>query len=80
MESVTLQDINALLEKAPRNVLERVFGYIEGLLEQEEEMAFPDFTLTEEQKRSLEEIEKRPYSEHLSEESVVAEIRQKYGI
>jgi hypothetical protein len=42
MESVTIKDINKILEDAPKNVLQRVFGYIEALLENESEKSDPD--------------------------------------
>ncbi len=33
MESVTLKNINEILKDAPEIILERVLGYIEGILE-----------------------------------------------
>lgn len=80
MESVTIKDINKILEDAPKNVLQRVFGYIEALLENESEKSNPDFTLTEAQKKTLEQIANRPYCEHTDAENFVKEMRSKYGI
>ncbi|WP_449398647.1 hypothetical protein [Chryseobacterium wanjuense] len=56
MESAILKNINKILKDAPENILERVLGYIEGILEEEN----TDFKLSEEQKESLRQIKKDP--------------------
>jgi cob(I)alamin adenosyltransferase len=54
MESVTLKNINEILKDAPENILERVLGYIEGILQEEKS----NFKLSEEQIKSLQKIKK----------------------
>ena len=76
METVTLKNINDLLENAPESVLERVYGYIEGIIDNED----IQFKLTEKQKESLREIKYRPYSEHTEIETFVSDFKDKYGI
>lgn len=76
MESVTLKAINELLKDAPKNVLERVFGYVEGLMESETQR----FELTEEQKNSLRGIKKRSYTEHAEIEAFVSDFKTEYDI
>lgn len=70
----TLDHINAKLQNVPQDILERVLGYVEGLLERR------DFEVTEEMKTEMRAIAARPVSEHFSEEEVEGEIMHKYGI
>lgn len=70
----TLDHINAKLQNVPQHILERVLGYVEGLLERR------DFEVTEEMKTEMRAIAARPVSEHFSEEEVEGEIMHKYGI
>ena len=70
----TLDHINAKLQNVPQDILERVLGYVEGLLERR------DFEVTEEMKTEMRAIAARPVSEHFSEEEVEGEIMRKYGI
>lgn len=76
METVTLKDINELLKDAPKSVLEKVLVYIEDLVADKNF----SFELTNEQKKSLLEIKKRPYSEHTEIESFVNDFKSEYGI
>lgn len=76
MESVSLKDINELLKDAPKNVLERVFGYIEGILEDENS----EFKLSEEQKESLKKIKQRSYDQHTEIDTFLNEMNSKYII
>ncbi len=76
MESVTLKNINEILKDAPENILERVLGYIEGLLEDENS----NFKLSEEQIESLQKIKRRPYDQHTEIETFLNEMSSKYGI
>lgn len=57
MESITLKNINDILKNAPENILERVLGYIEAILEDEKS----EFKLSDEQKKSLQKIKERSY-------------------
>lgn len=70
----TLDHINAKLQNVPQDILERVLGYVEGLLDSR------DFELTEKMKAEMRTIASRPFSEHFSEEQVEKEIMHKYGI
>lgn len=74
LEQSIYQEITEKLKDAPKNVLERVLGYVDGVLETKE------FQLTEEQKKSLMKIKKRPYSEHKEVGSFLNELGEKYGI
>lgn len=76
MESVTLKHINEILKEAPENILERVLGYIEGILEEEK----TGFELSEEQKENLRKIKNRSYNEHTEIEAFLNEMNTKYGI
>ncbi len=76
METVTLKDINELLKDAPKSVLEKVLVYIEDLVADNNF----SFELTNEQKKSLLEIKKRPYSEHTEIEGFVNDFKSEYGI
>lgn len=76
MESVTLKDINELLKNAPESILERVLGYIEGILEDKN----TSFELSPEQIENLRKIKERPYSEHAEIETFLNEMSSKYGI
>jgi len=76
MQSVTLKDINELLKDASEPLLERVLGYIEGLLNDES----MKFELSEAQIESLRKIKARSYSEHTDIEVFLHEMNGKYGI
>lgn len=76
MESATLKNINKILKDAPENILERILGYIEGILEEES----TDFKLSEEQKESLRKIKKRSYEQHTEIDAFLNEMSAKYGI
>jgi hypothetical protein len=76
MESVTLKHINEILKDAPENILERVLGYIEGIIEDEN----INFKLSEEQIKSLQEIKTRSYGQHTKIEAFLNEMSSKYGI
>lgn len=76
MESATLKNINQILKDAPENILERILGYIEGILEEEN----TDFKLSEEQKESLRKIKKRSYDQHTEIDAFLNEMSSKYGI
>ncbi|MCS3869203.1 hypothetical protein J3D55_002119 [Chryseobacterium ginsenosidimutans] len=76
MESVTLKNINEILKDAPENILERVLGYIEGILQEEKS----NFKLSEEQIESLQKIKKRSYDQPIEIETFLDEMSSKYGI
>lgn len=76
MESAILKNINKILKDAPENILERVLGYIEGILEEEN----TDFKLSEEQKESLHQIKKRSYEQHTEIDAFLNEMSSKYGV
>jgi hypothetical protein len=76
MESATLKSITEILKNAPENILERVLGYIEGIVENEKN----DFKLSEEQKESLKKIKERSYDQHTEIEAFLNEMSSKYGI
>jgi hypothetical protein len=76
MGSVTLKNINEILKDAPENILERVLGYIEGILQEEKS----NFKLSEEQIKSLQKIKKRSYDQHTEIETFLNEMSSKYGI
>lgn len=76
MQSVTLKDINELLKDASEPLLERVLGYIEGLLNDES----MKFELSEDQIESLRKIKARDYSEHTDIKVFLHEMNGKYGI
>ncbi|WP_326983077.1 hypothetical protein VUJ46_00595 [Chryseobacterium sp. MYb264] len=77
MESATLKNINNILKDAREEViLERVLGYIEGILEDES----TNFKLSEEQKESLQKIKERSYEQHTEIDTFLNEMNSKYGI
>jgi hypothetical protein len=76
MESISLKDINELLKDAPKSVLERVFGYIEGLRAQEG----IHFELSEEQKESLRLIKERSLDSHTEIDVFLNEFKSEHGI
>lgn len=76
MESVTLKNIQHLLKDAPESVLEKVLGYIEAILKDESNT----FTLSEEQKESLQKIKKRSYEQHTEIDTFLNEMKSKYDI
>jgi hypothetical protein len=76
MESVTLKNINEILKNAPENILERVLCYIEAILEDEN----TEFKLSDEQKKSLQEIQKRSYEKHTEIDIFLNEMNSKYGV
>jgi len=76
MESATLKSINKILKEAPENILERILGYIEGILEEEN----TDFELSDEQKKSLQEIKERSYEQHTEIDTFLNEMSSKYEI
>ena len=76
IEKTIYQEITEKLKDAPKNILERVLGYVDGILEDKTE----NFELTEEQKNNLQEIKKRSYSAHTDSEDFLNEMSKKYGI
>ncbi len=72
--TVTLDQINARLQNVSPDILERVLGYVDGLL------ADDNFEITEKIKVEMREIVARPVSEHFSEEQIEEEMLHKYGI
>lgn len=77
VEQSIYQEITEKLKTAPKDILERVLGYLDGVLEREQHS---NFELTEEQKNSLGEIKKRPYSEHTDISLFLNEMDEKYGV
>ena len=78
MNSTTLITITEKLKNEPQEILDRVLGYVEGILE-DRNPQMHEFVLTEDMKKQLREIAERPMSEHISEEKLKYEIKQKYG-
>lgn len=76
MESVTLTNIQQLLKDAPESVLKKVLDYIEEILKDESNT----FTLSEEQKESLQRIKKRSYEQHTEIDIFLNEMKSKYDI
>lgn len=74
LEESIYKEIQHKLKTAPKEILQQVLGYVDGVLETKE------FQLTEEQKKSLMKIKKRPYSEHKEVGSFLNELGEKYGI
>lgn len=83
MEAITLKDIHELLKDVPESVLERVFGYIEAILEEEgnENMLEHNmkYQLTEQQKRELDAMEDLTDEDFVPVEDVHKRIREKYS-
>lgn len=76
MESIILKNINEILKDAPENILERVLGYIEGILEDNQN----EFKLSEKQKESLKKIKNKSYNQHTEIDTFLNEMNTKYGI
>lgn len=74
LEQSIYLEITEKLKDAPQDILERVLGYVDGILEKNR------FQLTDEQKKSLTEIKNRPYSEHKEANSFLNDLGEKYGI
>ena len=77
LEQSIYQEITEKLKVAPKDILERVLGYVDGIMDNEKPH---NFELTEEQKSSLLKIKKRPYSEHTEIDSFLNEMTKKYGL
>lgn len=74
-EKSLYMEIAEKLKTAPKTVLERVLGYVDGVLDDHS-----DFELTDDQKKSLLEIKQRPLTEHKSAELFFREMEEKYGV
>ena len=61
--SVTLEDVTERLQYAPISVLNKVMGYLDGLMDKEYAETV-EFVLSEEQKRILEEQSNLSLSEY----------------
>lgn len=70
-------EITKKLKTASKDVLERVLGYVDGVLDGGN---IGNFELTEEQKESLRKIKGLPYSEHTDIDSFLNEMNKKYDI
>lgn len=71
------QEITDKLKNAPKEVLEVVLSYLNGISENKN---ISQFELSEEQKESLLKIKKRAYSEHTDVDIFINEMSEKYGI
>lgn len=76
-EEIIYQEIMGKLKVASKDILERVLDYVDGVLGS----GIPDnFKLTEEEKKSLMDIKKRPYSEHTDINLFLSDTEKKYAI
>lgn len=78
LEKSIYQEINEKLKDAPKEILDRVLGYIEGILEIEQK----DFHLTKKQMLELDEMENKPLHElnFSNSGNVHSRLKEKYGI
>lgn len=78
LEKSIYQEINEKLKDAPKEILDRVLVYIEGILEVEKK----EFHLTKNQMLELDEMENKPLHElnFSSSENVHSRLKEKYGI
>ncbi|WP_379964853.1 hypothetical protein [Epilithonimonas sp. UC225_85] len=70
------QEITDKLKTAPKEVLEVVLSYLNGISNKN----ISQFELSEEQKESLLNIRNRSYSEHTDVDIFINEMSEKYGI
>jgi len=67
------QEIAEKLETAPKDILENVLGYVDGILDNKN---FPDFELSKAQENSLLKIKKHPCSEHTDMDMFLDEMNE----
>lgn len=79
MHSTTLNLINDKLKNERQEILDRVLGYLEGILENDIDNAL-DYELTADQKNNLFEIKNRSLDKHTDAKLFVKEMQAKYGI
>jgi len=71
------KEITDKLKNAPKEVLELVLSYLNGVSENKNTS---NFELSDDQKESLLKIKKRDYSEHTDMDVFINEMSEKYGI
>lgn len=77
------QEISEKLKLAPKSVLERVLGYVDGLMNESTDRNFHrenlNYQLSEKQKKELDEMENLSDDNFISSEEFQKSIKEKYG-
>jgi hypothetical protein len=76
MGTVTIDALSEKLKNAPSSILEKIWGYADALLENNE----LTFTLSEEQKAHLFKQNDVPVDQCVDAEEVYQELKQKYEL
>jgi hypothetical protein len=76
MGTVTIDTLTEKLKNAPSSILEKIWGYADALLENNE----LTFTLSEEQKAHLLMQNEVPLDQCMDAEEVYQEVKQKYEL
>jgi len=78
------QEISDKLKTAPKSILERVLGYLDGILEDNEQNSVFEqnqtYQLSSKQKRELDEMENLTDEDFISSEKFHQSFKEKYGI
>lgn len=76
-------EISEKLKSAPKNVLERVLGYVDGLLDESADGNFHEanlnYQLSAKQKKELDEMENLNDKDFIISEEFHKNIKEKYG-
>lgn len=78
------QEISEKLKKAPKDILERVLGYVDGVLEENKVNSVfeqnQNYQLSPKQKCELEAMENLSEENFMSSEEFHKNIKEKYGL
>jgi hypothetical protein len=76
MSAITLESLNEKLKYAPSSILEKIWGYADALLENNE----LTFKLSEEQKKHLLKQNDVPLDQCIDAEEVYRQLKKKYEL
>lgn len=81
--NIIYQEISKKLKSAPKSVLERVLGYVDGLMDESTDRNFHEeninYQLSAKQKIELDEMENLSDDDFISSEEFQKSIKDKYG-
>lgn len=76
MEAITLEDLTQKLQNAPTSILEKIWGYADALLENRD----LTFTLSDQQKKILDERLKADKKDFIPAREALNKLRHKYEL
>ncbi|OAQ37977.1 hypothetical protein A5893_16550 [Pedobacter psychrophilus] len=76
MDSITYNSLTDKLKNAPQNVLERVSGYVDALLDSDVQ----DYVLSEDQKRILDSQENLALNQFTDAHEIYDQLKSKNGL